>query len=555
MFLVCTGMAFAQKANDSTAQELYLKAIQNLQSGEYYTAQNQLEEALGIDSTHQDATLGLMRIYYAQKNFKSAEELGKRLVKMHPDDENNWIALADIYKSEENYDGLLSVFDRLIKFKPDSSSYYYDKALTLSLKGDSKESLALYNDLEKKFGLEDRLFLARRDLYMGMNDSKKAIAEAKAYLTFKPNESRPYLLLANTYLDIKKPKDALSILNKAESKFPNDPYVALTKADTYKSMNKSDQVSKELKKAFAMESLPVDAKIRTIYHVLQGTNKKDALSLAKELSSNLAENNPKLANTQAVYGDILYQSGEIEKAHSYFLKAVSLNKQLDFVWEQLLQVEIELGKYKDAQKHGLDAINLFPKNPGILLFTGYAYMLDKQNEEARVFLEESLNEANPENKPLIVQIYSSLGDTYHALKMHAESNVAYEEALALDSNNTYVLNNFAYYLALRKEELNKAAAMSKKSNELKPDNASFQDTYAWVLFQQENYAEALKWIDKAISITKNPTSTLMEHKGDILYKLGKKEEAIKLWEKAGEAADSKENEKLQKKIKEKVYVD
>src|SRR5690606_17854695 len=115
------------------------------------------------------------------------------------------------------------------------------------------------------------------------------------------------------------------------------------------------------------------------------------------------------------------------------------------------------------------------------LFTGYGYLLEKKQSEARPFLEESLNQANPENKVLMVQIYSSLGDTYQALEMPDASNVAYEEALAIDSNNTYVLNNFAYYLALRKEELNKAAYMSKKSNELNPNNASFQDTYAWVL--------------------------------------------------------------------------
>src|SRR5690606_27854576 len=167
----------------------------------------------------------------------------------------------------------------------------------------------------------------------------------------------------------------------------------------------------------------------------------------------------------------------------------------------------------------------------------------------------SLNQANPEHSILMIQIYGSLGDTYNALEMHAESNVAYEEALAIDSNNTYVLNNYSYYLALRKEELTKAASMSKKSNELNPNNASFQDTYAWILFQQENYDEALTWIEKAVKLTKDPSSTLLEHKGDILYKLGNKEEAVKLWEKAGDLPDSKDNEKLHKKIKEKEYVD
>jgi len=545
----------AQTPTNTTAQEVYLKAIQSLKKGEYFTAQNQLVETLGIDSTHKEATLELMRIYFAQKNFKAAEELAKKLVKMHPDEDNNWIALADIYKATENYDGLISVFDELIKLKPDSQSYYYDKALALSLKGEIQEALALYSQTEKKFGLEDRLFIARKDIYMHQKDYKKAISEAKSYISFKPNESTPYLMLANVYLDIKKPKDALKVLNSAESKFPKEPFISLTKADAYQGIGKTDQVFIELKKAFAMESLPIEVKIRSIYNVLQDVDKKVSLSIAEELSRTLAENNPNQANAQAVYGDILLQKGDLEHAHSYFVKALSLNKKLDFIWQQLLELEIGLGKLAEAQKHGLEAINLFPTNSGILLFTGYAYMMDKKNAEARSFLEEALNQANPENSRLMTQIYGSLGDAYNALDMHAESNVAYEEALALDSNNTYVLNNYSYYLALRKEELGKAASMSKKSNELNPNNASFQDTYAWVLFQQENYSEALTWIDKAVKLTENPSSTLLEHKGDILYKLGNKEEAIKLWEQAGALPDSKENEKLQQKIKNKEYVD
>src|SRR5690606_31201772 len=139
--------------------------------------------------------------------------------------------------------------------------------------------------------------------------------------------------------------------------------------------------------------------------------------------------------------------------------------------------------------------------------------------------------------------------------MDATSNVAYEEALKLDSNNTYVLNNFAYYLALKKEDLSKAEEMSRKANTIYPDNASFQDTYAWVLFQQGNYQEALVWIDKAIGLTENPSSVLIEHKGDILFHLGNEQEALDFWQKAGQLPEGENNEKLHQKIKEKTYVD
>lgn len=113
---LCIESIQAQTPQDSTAQQIYLKAVTNLEKGEYYTAQSQLQEAVALDSTHQKATLELMRVYYAQKNFEGAEDLAQRLVSMYPKEESNWVALADIYKATENYDGLLGVFDQLIKY-------------------------------------------------------------------------------------------------------------------------------------------------------------------------------------------------------------------------------------------------------------------------------------------------------------------------------------------------------------------------------------------------------------------------------------------------------
>src|SRR5690606_28157387 len=135
------------------------------------------QEAVKLDSTHKEATLGLMRLHFAQKDFESAEVLAKRLIKLHPKEESNWIALADIYKADEKYNDLSPVFDELIALKPENSTYYFDKALTLTLQGNYTEALDLYDKIEKKFGLEERLFIARKDIYLQQNNPKKAISE------------------------------------------------------------------------------------------------------------------------------------------------------------------------------------------------------------------------------------------------------------------------------------------------------------------------------------------------------------------------------------------
>jgi Tfp pilus assembly protein PilF len=103
--------------------------------------------------------------------------------------------------------------------------------------------------------------------------------------------------------------------------------------------------------------------------------------------------------------------------------------------------------------------------------------------------------------------------------------------LKLDPNNVFVLNNYAYYLSLRKVKLDRAAQMAKLANELAPNQASFEDTYAWVLFQQGKYTDALQWIKKALEHG-NSSGELLEHYGDILFKAGNLEDALEQWKKA-----------------------
>ena len=152
-----------------------------------------------------------------------------------------------------------------------------------------------------------------------------------------------------------------------------------------------------------------------------------------------------------------------------------------------------------------------------------------------------------------MQIYASLGDSFNALKKYSESDDAYNRALVLDPNNSYVLNNYAYYLSLRGEKLVEAEKMSRRSIEIEANNPSFEDTYAWILFRLKRYSEAKKWIEKSIQGKPENNATQQEHYGDILYFLGDEMNAIEKWKNA--KAQGGGSEKLNKKIDEKKYID
>jgi len=153
---------------------------------------------------------------------------------------------------------------------------------------------------------------------------------------------------------------------------------------------------------------------------------------------------------------------------------------------------------------------------------------------------------------LLLEFYSSLADSYHAIKEHKLSDEYYEKSLEIDSNNILILNNYAYYLSVRKIKLEIAKKMSYKCNELEKENGTYQDTYAWVLYELKEYDEAKEWMEKALKNGGDKSAVVVEHYGDILYQLGDVESAIIQWKKAKELGEA--SKFLDKKLEDgKLY--
>ena len=88
--------------------------------------------------------------------------------------------------------------------------------------------------------------------------------------------------------------------------------------------------------------------------------------------------------------------------------------------------------------------------------------------------------------------------------------------------------------------------MIRRALELEPNNASYLDTYAWVLYAMGRYEQALEPMVQALRLSsENPT--LLEHYGDILYRNNQTEEAKSQWSKA--LLFDKGNLELQSKIR------
>ncbi len=561
-----TGLVFAQEAavqdtrktEDSlSAKSLFDQGVRQKAAGQLAVAEKTFERVVQLQPANDEAHFQLAQLYMEGEDLTAAGRAALRAAELQPDNLSYWTIALDIYRKARNVKAMPVVLDELIRLEPGNASFYHEKAYALFLDKRYGEALTTCDTISARFGMTDDQHFTKHQIYLAQGDTNAAINELEVLVSKKPAESKAYILLAELYTNTDETKKAIALLDEATDIFPNAPLVLLGKADAYLAMGKQRQAYGYLQEAFRSDSLGIDAKAGILYSALVNKRRPLAETYIAGLADLFADTYPKEEKAHAVRGDIYMQLQRAEEARGAYLDALDINRYIEGIWQQLLQVELQLGRYDDVETHGKEALALFPNQPLILFFTGHGYLGNRRYEEARTHLESALNRADEEHTPLLTQLYSSLGDVYNAMDMHAESDVAYEEAIALDTTNAYALNNYAYYLALRKQKLTLAAEMSKRSNELTPGNPSYQDTYAWVLFQQGNYETALEWIKKAIEGSDAASETLLEHYGDILAKLGQTGKAVAQWKKARALSESvgKDIDKLSRKIDVQQYVE
>ena len=182
------------------------------------------------------------------------------------------------------------------------------------------------------------------------------------------------------------------------------------------------------------------------------------------------------------------------------------------------------------------------------------YRLKKYNDAIKAFKKGAEITVN-NNNLFLVQFYSYLGDAYNELKMYPASDSSYAKALEINPTDKLVLNNYAYYLCLRSENMKKAEDMAAKAVGLKPDSPSYLDTYGWILYKTGKLDKAKDMLAKALEKGGADNDIILEHYGDILYKSGyTQEKALEYWKKA--RLNGKGTELLDKKIANgKLYYD
>lgn len=540
-------------ADDSLmVRQLFFSALREKTVENFSLAREEFNQIISMDPGNDASLFELANLSKLKNNYTEARDLLEKAVTVNPDNEWYWVALADCYEKSNEIDKLENVFNELIRIDPDRADYYFDKANVFFLQKRYDEALAVYKQIEEITGVTDDLIAKRQAIYLKQGKVDQAAADLAAMIASNPSQIRYYLFLAEVYNSNGLQEKALATLQSAEKIDPNNGQVHLALADIYRDKKDNERSYNELNAAFAIPDLDIDQKLKIVLNYIPKFPDPNAKASALELSRLLTVAHPDDSRAYALYGDMLLQNGKYKEAKENYKKSVQLNGQVYEVREQLIRLELGDNDMDSALKDGQDALSLFPNQAWLNYLVGVAYQQKKDFKKAVEYVKNA-SELETQDKELLSQAFSSLGDCYHSLNDLQKSDLAYEKALKYNPDNAYTLNNYAYYLSVRGISLDKAAEMSKHSNELQPDMASFEDTYAWILFKQKKYADAKVWMEKALAHNKENSPVQYEHYGDIVFQLGDINTALQNWRKAKD--NGGDSPILERKINEKKYVE
>jgi len=537
------------KERDRYAQaDLFIQAVRERELGNLQKAKELNDEALAINSEDPASNYENARLLLAMGRKDEALLAAKKAFEL--DKENKWYAvlLANIAKANGNYEEYVAVYENLIEQYPNDIDFLSELAFAYFYTGEYQKAVDVYNRLEERVGINEMLSTQKVQLYDKIDQKDNAVAEYDKLISAFPDEPRYYALMAEYCSKNNLDDKAIWAYEKIVEIDPEDPYIHISLADFYKKKGENQRSFEELKLGLSNPKLELSTKINLLFAYYSGDLSDEQREQALELSEIIRQTHPDDALSEVFYASMLYENKEYEESRIILRKVLKEEVGNYAAWEQLLFCNLYLEDNVSLAKEAEEAIDLFPNYPLPYFFAGIGNFQLKEFGKARTFLETG-KEFVVNNNALIEQFYSTLGDTYNELGQYEASYEAYEKVLQINPDSQYVLNNYAYYLSLRSEKLDKAEKMAKRAVEIEPYSPSYLDTYAWVFYKQGKYKEAREWIEKAYRNGGDTSGTVVEHYGDILFQLKEYDEALKYWKLAKEQKEY--SDLLDKKIKDK----
>ena len=532
----------------------FLEAMRLKEKKDYASAFGLLQHCLDIHPNAASALYEVSQYYMFLRQVPQGQEALEKAVASAPD--NYWYSqgLASLYQQQNELDKAITLLEQMAVRFPGKQDPLFNLLDLYGRQEKYDEVISTLNRLEKHMGKNEQLSMEKFRIYLQMKDDKKAFQEIEILVQEYPMDMRYQVILGDVYLQNGKKQEAYDVYQKVLAAEPDNPMAIFSMASYYKQTGQEGLYQQQLDTLLLNKKVTPDTKVNVMRQMIVENEQADKdstqiIALFDRIMKQ-EQDDPQIPMLYAQY--LLSKNMEAESV-PVLEQVVDLDPTNKAARMMLVGTAVRKEDYKQIIKVCEPGIEATPDALEFYYYLAIAYNQAEQPDSVVSICKRALEHTTADSKKEVVSdFYSILGDMYHTQKQMKEAYAAYDSALVYNPSNIGALNNYAYYLSVERRDLDKAEEMSYKTVKAEPNNATYLDTYAWILFEKGNYAEARIYIDNAMKSDDEKSDVIVEHCGDIYYMTGDVDGALSYWKKALEMGS--ESKTLKQKIEKKKYI-
>lgn len=533
----------------------YLEAIRLKQAGDYDAAFDLLQHSLAINPHDASALYELAQYYLYLKQPERAEAALEQSVAAAPD--NYWFAqaLSQIYLQQNEADKATALLEDMVERFSTRLDPLYSLLEIYNRQEDYDRVLDVLNQIEQRTGKNEQLSLEKFRIYLRKGDNKRAFGEMENLVAEYPKDLRYRVVLGDVYLQNGKKDEARDIYQQVLADEPDNAMAMYSLAGYYEETGQDSLYQQQLDSLLLNRKVTTDVKSNVMRQLIIRNEQAGGDSLRIiTLFDRIMQQDPDEPDLPMLYAQYLLSKGMNQQSLPVFKRVLDIDPTNTAARMTLLGEAVRQKDYKGIVNLCEAGIESNPDMLEFYYYLAFGYIQeDNRTDDVLSTCQKALAHVTSESKKEVVsEFYAIMGDTYHTKGMTEQAFAAYDSALVYNPDNIVVLNNYAYYLSLERRDLDRAEEMSYRTVKAEPGNATYLDTYAWVLFEKGNYAEARLYIDDAMKNGGGESSGVAEHCGDIYYMTGDVDGALKYWKQAWDMGIR--TDVLKEKIEKKKFI-
>ncbi|MCP3895137.1 MAG: hypothetical protein RR711_03520 [Bacteroides sp.] len=532
----------------------FLEATRLKAKKDYDGAFGLLEHCLTINPQAASALYEISQFYMYLKMVPQGQATLEQAVANAPD--NFWYsqALSSLYQQQNQQDKAIKLLEEMVVRFPGKQDPLFNLIDLYNQTENYQKVIATLDRLEDRLGKSEQLSMEKFRIYLQMKDEKMAFREIESLVQEYPMDMRYQVVLGDVYMQNKKEKEAYDIYQKVLAVEPDNPLALFSLAAYYEQTGQKELYEKQIDTLLLNKKVPSETKLNVMRQfIVQDEQENRDSTRVISLFDRILQEDLEDDQIRMLYAQYLQAKNMVAPSLKILEQVLQIDPTNRAARMTLLGAAVRKEDYKEVIRLCEPGIEATPDAIEFYFYLAIAYNQAERWDDVLHVSLKALDTVTPENnKELVSDFYTLIADVYYKKEKMLEAYAAYDSALVYNPANIGALNNYAYYLSVARRDLDKAEEMSYKTVKAEPKNATYLDTYAWILFEKGNYAEARIYIDNAMKSDEPQGSVVLEHCGDIYFKTGDVEGALKYWKQALEMGS--ESKTLKQKIEKKKYI-